>query len=85
MDAIEDALEISSQNIECLAGNTAILVDHSGSVRGDAGCNSRVSQFSKTTCAAIVNLFGAMLVYKQNDVYLGLNVIAHCSSLMAKK
>ncbi len=72
LDAIEGALEISCQNIECLDGNTAILVDHSGSVRGDAGGDSRVSQFSKTTCAAIGNLFGAMLAYKQNDVYLGL-------------
>lgn len=72
LDALEKALEISCQNIECLEGNTAILIDHSGSVRGDAGGSSRVSQFSKTTCAAIGNLFGAMLAYKQKDVYIGL-------------
>lgn len=72
LNAIEDALEISCQNIECLEGNTAILIDHSGSVRGDSGGHSRVSQFSRTTCASIGNLFGAMLAYKQKDVYIGL-------------
>ncbi|MFN3001611.1 hypothetical protein, partial [Escherichia coli] len=36
LDALEKALEISCQNIECLEGNTAILINHSGSVRGDA-------------------------------------------------
>lgn len=72
LNAIEKALEISCQNIECLEGNTAILIDHSGSVRGDAGGSSRVSQFSKTTCAAIGNLFGAMMAYKQKDTYIGL-------------
>lgn len=72
LDSLEKALEISCQNIECLEGNTAILIDHSGSVRGDAGGSSRVSQFSKTTCAAIGNLFGAMLAYKQKDTYIGL-------------
>lgn len=72
LNAIEKALEISCQNIECFEGNTAILIDHSGSVRGDAGGSSRVSQFSKTTCAAIGNLFGAMLAYKQKDTYVGM-------------
>lgn len=72
LEAIEKALEISCQNIDCLEGNTAILIDHSGSVRGDVGGSSRVSQFSKTTCAAIGNLFGAMLAYKQKDTYIGL-------------
>lgn len=72
LDAIETALEISCRNIDCLEGNTAILIDHSGSVRGDAAGHSRVSQFSKTTCAAIGNLFGAMLAYRQKDVYIGL-------------
>lgn len=72
LNAIEEALEISCQNIDCFEGNVAVLIDHSGSVRGDAGGPSRVSQFSKTTCAAIGNLFGAMLAYKQKDTYVGL-------------
>ena len=55
-----------------MEGNTAVLVDHSGSVRGDSGGTSIVSAFSKTTTAMIGNLFGAMLSWSQRDVYLGL-------------
>lgn len=72
LDAIEDALQISCQNIPELEGNTAILIDHSGSVRGDGGGSSRVSAFSKTTTAMIGNLFGSMMAYRQKNVYIGL-------------
>ena len=73
LNAIEDALQISCQNIPELDGNsTAIMVDHSGSVRGDEGGSSRVSAFSKTTTAMIGNLFGSMMAYRQKNVYIGL-------------
>lgn len=70
--ALETALEFSVGNIPALEGNTAVLVDHSGSVRGDGGGLSKVSAFSKATTAMIGNLFGSMLAYSQRDVYVGL-------------
>lgn len=72
LDAIEDALELSCLNIPKLAGKTAILVDDSGSMRGDAGGSSRVSAFSKTTTSMIGHLFATMFAWKQDDVYVGL-------------
>lgn len=72
LDTLETAIGYSVANIPKLAGNTAILVDHSGSVRGDAGGSSKVSAFSKATKAMIGNLFGAMMVYSQDNCYLGL-------------
>lgn len=72
LKALETALEYSIENIPELEGNTAILVDHSGSVRGDGGGSSTVSAFSKTTTAMVGNLFASMLAYRQKDVYIGL-------------
>ena len=72
LNALEKAIEISCQNIPKLEGNVAILVDHSGSVRGDGGGSSKVSAFSKTTTAMIGNLFATMLTYAQDNVYIGL-------------
>lgn len=72
LDAIEKAIEISCQNIPELDGKTAILVDDSGSMRGDAGGSSRVSAFSCTNTAMIGHLFASMMAWKQNDVYVGL-------------
>lgn len=72
LKGLETALEYSVENIPALEGNTAVLVDHSGSVRGDGGGASKVSAFSKTTKAMIGNLFGSMLAWSQRDVYLGL-------------
>ena len=72
LDSIETALQYSVNNIPSLSGNTAILIDHSGSVRGDMGGHSRVSAFSKTTTAMIGNLFGSMMAYRQKNVYIGL-------------
>lgn len=72
LDALEDAIQYSVENIPKLEGNVAILVDHSGSCRGDAGGSSAVSAFSKTSTAMIGNLFGSMMAYRQKNVYVGL-------------
>lgn len=72
LDAIEKALEYSCENIPDLEGNTAILIDDSGSMRGDAGGSSRVSAFSNTNSSMIGHLFGSMFAWKQKDVYVGL-------------
>ena len=72
LNALEDALQYSVKNIPELEGNVAILVDHSGSCRGDAGGSSAVSAFSKTSTAMIGNLFGSMMAYRQKNVYVGL-------------
>ena len=72
MIALEKAIEIACINIPKLDGKTAILIDHSGSVRGDSGGPSKVSAFSKTTTAMIGNLFGSMIAFSQDDVYIGL-------------
>jgi len=72
LDAIEDAIQISCLNIPKLEGNVAVLIDHSGSCRGDGGGHSRVSAFSQVNTAMIGNLFGSMLAYRQDNVYVGL-------------
>lgn len=72
LNALEDAIQYSVGNIPELEGNVAILVDHSGSCRGDAGGSSAVSAFSKTSTAMIGNLFGSMMAYRQKNVYIGL-------------
>ena len=72
LDALEDAIQYSVENIPELEGNVAILVDHSGSCRGDAGGSSAVSAFSKTSTAMIGNLFGSLMAYRQKNVYIGL-------------
>lgn len=72
LDAIEGAIEISCQNIPELEGNVALLIDDSGSMRGDDGGHSRVSAFSKTNSSMIAHLFASMMAWRQNDVYVGL-------------
>lgn len=72
LKGLEKALEYSVDNIPALEGNTAVLIDHSGSVRGDGGGASKVSAFSKTTTAMIGNLFGSMLTWSQRNCYVGL-------------
>jgi 60 kDa SS-A/Ro ribonucleoprotein len=72
LDALEDALQYSVENIPELEGNVAVLIDHSGSVRGDYYGSSRISAFSKTNTAMIGNLFGSMMAYRQKNVYVGL-------------
>ena len=72
LNALEKAMDLSCANIPKLEGRTAILIDHSGSVRGDGGGASLVSTFSKTTSSMIANLFGTMLMMGQDNVYIGL-------------
>lgn len=72
LDSIEKALEISCLNIPKLEGNVAVLVDDSGSMRGDGGGSSRVSAFSKTSTSMIAHLFASMVMYRQDNVYVGL-------------
>lgn len=70
--ALNTAMNHACHNIPKLPGNTAILIDHSGSVRGDGGGASTVSAFSKVTTAMIGNLFGCMLMQTQDNVFMGL-------------
>ena len=70
--ALEDAMSIACENVPDLDGNCAILIDHSGSVRGDRGGDSRVSPWSSVRTAHIGNLFGSIVAFKQKDVYIGM-------------
>jgi 60 kDa SS-A/Ro ribonucleoprotein len=72
LDGIEKAIELSCANIPVLDGRTAILIDHSGSMRGDGGGSSLVSALSKTRSSDIANVFASMLLHKQPNVYVGL-------------
>lgn len=72
LKAIEDAMSIACENIPELEGNCAVLIDHSGSVRGDSYSSSTVSPWSSVKTAHIGNLFGSMLAFKQKDVYIGM-------------
>jgi len=70
--ALEDAMSIACENVPDLEGNCAILIDHSGSVRGDWDGDSRVSPWSSVRTAHIGNLFGSIVAFKQKDVYIGM-------------
>ena len=70
--ALEDAMSIACENVPDLDGNCAILIDHSGSVRGDRGGDSKVSPWSSVRTAHIGNLFGSIVAFKQKDVYIGM-------------
>jgi 60 kDa SS-A/Ro ribonucleoprotein len=70
--ALETAIELSCANIPVLEGRTAILIDHSGSMRGDGGGASLVSALSKTRTSDIANVFAAMFLKSQPNVYVGL-------------
>ena len=72
LTALEQAIELACHNIPELEGRVAILIDHSGSMRGDGGGTSLVSTMSRTTMVDIANLFAAMLLHKQPSVYVGL-------------
>ena len=54
MTALEDAMELSVDNVEKLKGKTAIFVDVSGSMTGSISRNSNVSYME------IARLFGAI-------------------------
>jgi hypothetical protein len=62
--ALEDALELSVQNLPDFAGKTLVLVDLSGSM------NSPISGQSKVNRYEIGALFGAALAAKTNDITL---------------
>ena len=70
--ALEDAMSIACENVPELDGNCAILIDHSGSVRGDWYGSSTVSPWSSVRTAHIGNLFGSIAAFKQKDVYIGM-------------
>lgn len=72
MVALELAIELACHNIPELEGRVAILIDHSGSMRGDGGGTSLVSTLSRTSMVDIANLFAAMFLAKQPNVYVGL-------------
>lgn len=72
LKALEDAMTISCENVPKLNGNCAILIDHSGSVRGDWYNSSTISPFSSVRTAMIGNLFGSIMAYKQDNVYVGM-------------
>lgn len=72
LNALEEAITISCRNLPILSGRSAILIDHSGSVRGDMGGSSKVSAFSETSHAVIGNLFGCMIASVLPDVFIGM-------------
>ena len=72
LKALEDAMAIACKNVPELEGNCAILIDHSGSVRGDNYGSSTVSPWSNVRTAHIGNLFGSIMAFKQKDVYIGM-------------
>jgi len=72
LSAIEKALKLSCDNIPVFNGNTAILIDHSGSMRGDIGGGSLVSTFSSVNTSLIADVFAALMLNAQENVYVGL-------------
>jgi len=70
--AIEKALKLSCKNIPVFKGNTAILIDHSGSMRGDISGGSLVSTFSSVTTSLIADVFAALMLNSQKNAYVGL-------------
>lgn len=71
-DAVKEALEISVGNIPLLEGKTVILVDNSGSMRGDGGGSSAVSANSNRKMSDIANLFGVLYWQRAENTYVGL-------------
>lgn len=72
LNGLEQAIEHACYNIPELEGRVAILIDHSGSMRGDGGGVSLTSVLSKTTMVDIADVFAAMFLQKQPSVYVGL-------------
>jgi len=72
LSSIETALELSCDNIPVFDGNTAILIDHSGSMRGDDGGDSLISQFSSVKTSTIADVFAVLMLNAQKNVYVGL-------------
>ncbi|MCH2045998.1 MAG: TROVE domain-containing protein [Saprospiraceae bacterium] len=72
LKAIEAALNHSVANLPLLEGETVILSDNSGSMRGDYGGSSATSAMSKRTTADIANLFAAMYWSRCDNTCIGL-------------
>ena len=72
LKALEDVMQIACTNVPELEGNCAVLIDHSGSVRGDNYGSSAVSSWSSVKTAHIGNLFGSIIAFKQKNVYIGM-------------
>lgn len=70
--ALEVAVTHSVKNLPLLMGRTLILSDNSGSMHGDAGGSSAVSANSKTTTAAIANLFATLYWMRADNTMVGL-------------
>jgi 60 kDa SS-A/Ro ribonucleoprotein len=69
--AVKAALGHSADNIPVLEGQTLILTDNSGSMRGDAGGNSLLSAYSNPKTSDIANLFAALYWAKAKDTAVG--------------
>ena len=72
LKAIEIALNTSIANLPLLDGETVILTDNSGSMRGDSGGSSAISAMSKRTSADIANLFATMYWSRAKNTLIGL-------------
>ena len=70
--ALEEAINVSVRNLPLLEGETVILSDNSGSMRGDAGGSSAISAMSKRTSADIANLFAALYWGRCDNTLVGL-------------
>lgn len=72
IEALEQAVIYSIDNLPDMGGKTLILSDNSGSMFGDAGGNSLMSAMSKRTTADIANLFAVLYWTKSPDTTIGL-------------
>jgi len=71
LNAIEQAIRVSVDNLPELHGNTVILSDNSGSMTGDRR-SSTISRFSNVKTSDIANLFAVLYWLKANNTYVGL-------------
>ncbi|MCP4440756.1 MAG: TROVE domain-containing protein [Aureispira sp.] len=72
LNAIETAINLSIANLPLLSGETVILTDNSGSMRGDGGGSSALSAMSKVKTADIANLFATMYWSRCDNTVVGL-------------
>jgi 60 kDa SS-A/Ro ribonucleoprotein len=72
LNAIEEAIGLSIDNLPLMEGRTLILSDNSGSMTGDSGGGSFVSAMSKTKSSDIANLFAVMYWTKADNTLVGL-------------
>lgn len=72
INAVEQAINASVQNLPLLKGKTAILSDNSGSMGGDGYGTSALSANSDRKTADIANLFATLYWMRANNTYVGL-------------